>query len=192
MFCPNCGNDCGDAKFCSECGENLRNNQTQAVPEKNEKPRSIYYANVNGQEINLLKVYGNYGYTKRAFSHLKREYGISEEDAKELLAPLYAQSKMNERKPSFKNMLADAANEAGAKGIEKANRKNELERSGQVYCPKCLSTSISADKKGYGVGKAVVGAALFGGIGLTAGNIGAKKVICTCLKCGHQWQAGKK
>ena len=23
MFCPNCGQDCGTAKFCSECGQNL-------------------------------------------------------------------------------------------------------------------------------------------------------------------------
>ena len=24
MFCPNCGHDCGDAKFCPECGTNLQ------------------------------------------------------------------------------------------------------------------------------------------------------------------------
>ena len=23
MFCPNCGRDCGEAKFCSECGQNI-------------------------------------------------------------------------------------------------------------------------------------------------------------------------
>ena len=59
-------------------------------------------------------------------------------------------------------------------------------------CPKCGSTSISADKKGFGVGKAVVGAAVAGPIGLTLGNAGAKKVRITCLACGHQWMAGKK
>ena len=58
-------------------------------------------------------------------------------------------------------------------------------------CPKCGSTSLSGDKKGFGIGKAVVGAALTGGIGLAAGNIGAKKVRVTCLKCGHQFWAGK-
>lgn len=60
-----------------------------------------------------------------------------------------------------------------------------------VRCPKCGSTSISADKKGFGVGKAVVGAAIAGPIGLVGGNIGAKKVRVTCLNCGHQWIAGK-
>lgn len=58
-------------------------------------------------------------------------------------------------------------------------------------CPKCRSTSISADKKGFGIGKAVVGSAVAGPIGLVAGNIGAKDVRITCLKCGHQWMAGK-
>lgn len=37
MFCPNCGNNCGDAKFCSECGQDLRNlnlsNTETKVPE---------------------------------------------------------------------------------------------------------------------------------------------------------------
>ncbi len=60
-----------------------------------------------------------------------------------------------------------------------------------VTCPRCGSTQISADKKGFGVGKAVVGAAVAGPIGLVAGNIGAKKVRVTCLKCGHSWMAGK-
>lgn len=59
-------------------------------------------------------------------------------------------------------------------------------------CPKCGSTSITANQKGFGVGKAVVGAALAGSIGLVAGNVGAKKVRITCLNCGHQWMAGKK
>lgn len=58
-------------------------------------------------------------------------------------------------------------------------------------CPKCGSTSISANQKGFGVGKAVIGAAVAGPIGLVAGNAGAKKVFITCLNCGHRWQAGK-
>lgn len=59
-------------------------------------------------------------------------------------------------------------------------------------CPKCGSPSIVGNKKGFGIGKAVLGAASFGTIGLVAGNAGAKKIRCTCLNCGYQWWAGKK
>lgn len=56
-------------------------------------------------------------------------------------------------------------------------------------CPRCGSTSLSGNKKGFGIGKAVVGAALVGPIGLVAGNIGAKKVNVTCLNCGKKFKA---
>lgn len=58
----------------------------------------------------------------------------------------------------------------------------------EAHCPKCGSTSLSANKKGYGIGKGVVGAAVAGPIGLVAGNINAKKVWVTCLKCGYRWK----
>jgi len=60
----------------------------------------------------------------------------------------------------------------------------------QVKCPKCGSTQITADKKGYGVGKAVGGLLLAGPTGLLGGFIGSRKVLITCLNCGKQWKAG--
>jgi hypothetical protein len=76
---------------------------------------------------------------------------------------------------------------------ELKERLAQYDREGIVYCPKCYSTSLSSSKKGFGIGKAVIGAALTGGaIGLIAGNIGAQKVKVTCLKCGHQFWAGKR
>ena len=53
---------------------------------------------------------------------------------------------------------------------------------------KCGSTSLSGNKKGYGIGKGVIGAAVFGPIGLIAGNIGSKKVIVTCMNCGYKYK----
>lgn len=75
-----------------------------------------------------------------------------------------------------------------------------------VRCPKCGSTSISSNKKGYGIVKGGLGAITAvalapvtggaslaaGAIGAGAGNIGAKKVICTCMNCGHKFKAGKR
>lgn len=55
-------------------------------------------------------------------------------------------------------------------------------------CPKCGSSSLQSQKKGFGIGKAVVGAAVAGPIGLIAGNINAKKVWVTCLKCGRRFK----
>lgn len=61
----------------------------------------------------------------------------------------------------------------------------------KLKCPKCSSEQLTADRKGFGVGKALVGAFLTGGVGLLAGVIGSKKVRITCLKCGKKWTAGE-
>ena len=66
-----------------------------------------------------------------------------------------------------------------------------------MRCPKCGCTSLSGNKKGYGavkgVGGALAGAALAGPVGLAlgagAGNVGRKKVVVTCMRCGHKWKA---
>lgn len=39
----------------------------------------------------------------------------------------------------------------------------------KLYCPKCGSSQLVANKKGFGAGKALTGAVLTGGIGLLAG-----------------------
>lgn len=62
----------------------------------------------------------------------------------------------------------------------------------EVHCPKCKSTQITANKKGFGIGKAVAGAALTGGVGLLAGFIGSGKVKVTCLNCGFEFSPGQK
>ena len=56
-------------------------------------------------------------------------------------------------------------------------------------CPRCGSTSLAGNKKGFGIGKAVLVAAIGGSLGLIAGNLGAKKVLVTCLKCGKKYKA---
>jgi hypothetical protein len=65
-----------------------------------------------------------------------------------------------------------------------------MEENTTVHCPKCNSTQITADKKGFSGKKAVAGAVLTGGIGLLAGTIGSNKVKITCLACGHVFKPG--
>lgn len=61
----------------------------------------------------------------------------------------------------------------------------------QIHCPKCGSTQITAEKKGFSGGKAAAGAVLTGGIGLLAGTIGSNDIIITCLACGNQFKPGE-
>lgn len=56
-------------------------------------------------------------------------------------------------------------------------------------CPRCGSTSLTANKKGFGIGKATVGTLAFGLVpGLLIGNVGSKKIEVTCLKCGKKFK----
>lgn len=67
----------------------------------------------------------------------------------------------------------------------------KYESEGTAYCPKCLSTNLSANKKGFSAGKALVGGAFTGPIGLLAGTIGSGKIKITCLNCGHTFKPGR-
>ena len=65
-----------------------------------------------------------------------------------------------------------------------------MEEDEKLYCPYCGSSNLTANTKGFGVGKALTGAVLTGGIGLLAGFVGSNKVKIPCLKCGHSCSAG--
>ena len=56
------------------------------------------------------------------------------------------------------------------KTLSKRQRIKENKKNGIACCPKCGSTSLTANKKGFGVGKAVIGTAVAGPIGLVAGR----------------------
>lgn len=181
MFCPTCGNNCMDSNFCPNCGHDLRN------VIKNEHKATLT------PKIDLNYYYEKYPSDKEAaMVALRADTGMSAFEALQAIDSVFS-----EHTSTFPltSKTSDVDKSHWYPGKKKDDRKAkivELEKSGQVYCPKCLSTSISGNKKGFGIGKAVVGAGVFGAMGLTAGNINAKKVICTCLKCGYQWKSGKK
>ncbi|MFE2863229.1 hypothetical protein [Sphingobacterium multivorum] len=62
----------------------------------------------------------------------------------------------------------------------------ELEE--KLKCPKCNSTQLTADKRGFNTGKAVAGAVLTGGIGLLAGLHGKDNIVVYCMSCGESWK----
>lgn len=52
---------------------------------------------------------------------------------------------------------------------------------GDLTCPRCRSGRVTAGKKGFGIGKAVVGSILLGPIGLLGGFLGSNNVEFLCL-----------
>lgn len=74
---------------------------------------------------------------------------------------------------------------------ELKKRNPQVVYGGQASCPRCGSTSISTQKKGFGLGKAVAGVFAIGTAGALAGAAGANKVYNICQKCGHKWTPGK-
>jgi len=93
---------------------------------------------------------------------------------------------------SFKDMLKKTKENTKQKRKIEIQKRAELNKQGIPYCPRCLSTNITANKKGYGLGKGVTGVIIAGPVGLLAGGIGKNKVECTCLKCGYKFKAGSK
>ena len=72
----------------------------------------------------------------------------------------------------------------------KVLKKSATDAQGRVVCPACKSDQLSAQKRGFNVKKGVAGALVTGGIGLAAGLHGRRKIVLTCLGCGHSWKAG--
>ena len=92
----------------------------------------------------------------------------------------------------FRDMLKQAKENAKKIEQEKDEKRAELIKQGIPFCPRCLSTNITANKKGFGIGKGLVGAVALGPVGLLAGGIGKNKVECTCLNCGNKFKVGAK
>jgi hypothetical protein len=84
-----------------------------------------------------------------------------------------------------------------AKSIELQKRKDELNvksvpiNDEVVRCPKCGSSQLTANKKGFGLAKGAAGVLTFGAYGVLAAGIGKNKIIITCLNCGKQFKPGK-
>lgn len=170
MYCKHCGKQIDDdAKFCPECGGSVVARSTDADV-------SNFDQGIDVQEI--LNACG--GNKIEAVKQVKELTGLSLSEAKDLVDK---QGNVLSKPIVVKNTPWPTT-----KPQSKRERIKENKQNGVACCPKCGSTSLSANKKGFGVGKAVVGAALTGGIGLVAGNIGAKKVWVTCLNCGHRWK----
>lgn len=67
-------------------------------------------------------------------------------------------------------------------------KKGKLnKKTGQLACPKCGCTTLSMQKKGFGLLKGAAGVAVAGPVGAVAAGIGKNKVKVTCVHCGYRW-----
>lgn len=59
--------------------------------------------------------------------------------------------------------------------------------SDEIRCPRCNSTQVFADKKGFSGKKACCGWLLVGPLGLLCGTHKKNKIRLTCLQCKNEW-----
>jgi len=74
---------------------------------------------------------------------------------------------------------------------EPAEAQPPVEKEEKMLCPKCYSSELTSDKKGFSAGKALVGGLLVGPVGLIGGALGAKKLVIYCVACGHKFKPGQ-
>ena len=179
MFCYNCGQELeSNANFCAFCGSPADNDKVQSF-ECEEKyidgEKGDVIRMINGEEINLSEIIINSGKDKiSAIKYLKLLTNISLAEAKCYIDDAYSQSKEDEetnniKKKGFWEQAREDAIKYNKSVEEYNNRKvriQEMDNSGTVYCPKCKSTCVTANKKGFGVGKGTAA-------GLTGFGIGA-------------------
>lgn len=60
--------------------------------------------------------------------------------------------------------------------------------SGVNCCPKCHSTQIIRQKRGFSWGLGILGFFLIPGFGLLLGFCGSKKLRTKCCSCNHKWK----
>lgn len=169
MFCSNCGYEItGAGKFCSNCG-------TATLADK--VNNDDLFINVHGKELNLTNIYKETKGDKiLAIDIAMKLLGLDIKECKNIIYPAFKELSEKINIEEEKEILRE----------DEYKQTNVLEDD-VARCPRCGSVSLSAHKKGFGIGKAVAGATIAGGIGLVAGNLGAKKVRVTCLSCGKQF-----
>jgi len=83
--------------------------------------------------------------------------------------------------PDYKRKVAEQVSK------DRENERKKAELNEPARCPKCKSNQIHYEKKGYGIGKGLVGLVTLGPLGLAAGAIGKNDLLSLCVKCGNKW-----
>ncbi len=57
-----------------------------------------------------------------------------------------------------------------------------------IQCPRCRSTQLVAQNKGFSYGQAAVGSVFGTRAAIAAGMAGSDEIILTCLQCNYRWE----
>jgi hypothetical protein len=180
MFCTKCGKKINDTdSFCGNCGNKHQDN-TSKTPEKVDS-KELVTDNCNDCDTKKVQIYVG--------SLMKDNYRGS----KKICISCF-NGKCPVCKKSLKNNKAIACSDCMSSW--NPNRDNRVLQKdsttrNKIKCPQCRSSQLTNNKKGFGLGKALVGGILTGGIGLLGGFIGSQKLELGCLKCGHRWTPKK-
>lgn len=173
-FCSNCGHGVS-GNFCSNCGASTNTNASD-----NTNINTDHLIQINGINLNMAEIISKYEKNKiSAIKYVREATGVSLQESKDVVDRAYENLS-----------ISDAKSIVEQNNPIEQNRIKNYEKEKIPYCPKCQSTSLSANKKGFGVGKAIVGGLLAGPIGLLAGTFRSNKVRVTCLNCGNQFEMG--
>lgn len=197
MTCPKCGFEF-EGNFCSNCGERATLEVTAPIPPLSQP----YLLEIGNKEVdvNLIIRMCGLGIRKSgSYYQLSKSTGIPQDEARRILDPIIEHHiQSGEKINIFQGAVAQTQfesaerkqnqSDAKDKALSKHERIKENKKNGVACCPKCGSTSLSANNQGIGIGKAAVGVWALGPIGAAAGAIGAKKTQVTCLNCGHKWK----
>lgn len=184
MFCSKCGKQLNNGDvFCSGCGAQVGVPTPQPVPPQPVQPQ--FTAVLNGVVFDLVeleqlhKLYKN----RRAFidttKYVQAKSNASSWDTVAFVNQHIVHNPV--LRAHMDTVYAQQEADFKAKAIE-------LKASHVIHCPKCLSQRFDVQKKGFSLGKSVLGIVGFGPLGAVAGAHGANNLKYKCLDCGHEWK----
>lgn len=158
MFCPNCGKDCGEAKFCSVCGQELSVEQTISQPPVGRYEAVDGYIDVSDYTMTIHKVIGTQSVesvidyndiTDVIFREAHTSNGfLAIREEKDRLPPIKDEwDAVCDEKTSLFGVGEDQEFHTlytflnHCKAITQARIRKRMEM--RRYCPKCKSSDIS-------------------------------------------------
>jgi ssDNA-binding Zn-finger/Zn-ribbon topoisomerase 1 len=100
---------------------------------------------------------------------------------------------MKDHLESLNKSVEEAFDKIEKKAVKniKANDTTVQNYSG-IKCPKCGSSGVIINKKGFSIGQAITGGILLFPVGALFGFVGSNKVIVKCPDCHFTWKFDNK